>query len=745
MTLIKYGCIFVSSGVIISGALLWHAGGDKRVLGESVAEILAAQVERSQVAYLFGDELPDFSSNNVVSTRLEFDVIYGVLDGARSMTINNDAPVYWIDPAAAISYVTTLVSCDAQWSHGETNASGDYVCSMTRSNAVSELHTTGSRIAHPSIAYMPDVDTNDFSRIAKDFLGDVRLADAPLFGDNYNWWTAIGIDSNCYKYGCEEWHGLDPHNVTLAIEGSGFTLSTNLLHYPYNSYSLRSFEVASTSSSTNRLLAAVISTTLDDTWTTRTAVSDGAGALNLNIYLQSPTIELTEGGSIEFGIHPASNSGGVEFVRWVVIGSGVTADYSGSDYLYWGGANPSWSTTRNITVSALQDDDSLRAAAVIRFERSSQLGVYNYVAVSVADDESGAEIAAAPALLSLAKGATNSVAVSITITNAPTPYMYTDKRIVANNLMQARAVLTNLTRSIAFFAPASVAYESWIQTRYAAVTNAVVSGDTEVFDIYGFADALAAYNALDPELHSVITNTGAYSGDLIQANFNLDAENTKDTLFNFGESAYSASYDAITHRLTGCTLPYPSLYAITNGYVARVRIYLCVAPSLAGRTARPQYDSYEPLSYSGYSHQPWFYEGFGYGSGYALCSRNDGSAGLPANNFVKPEYGFVDGGFAVVNMSIVADVTAPTTNIVFALGSAPGAFDFSFSAKSDFEAYELLADEGGGSRYRVGYYDHNNLVRITHLLVVVDWGWQHLNDARPFEPIVNTPSWTIKE
>jgi len=158
MTLKKYGIIFVSSGLIISGMLVWDSG-DKRNLGESVAAVLAAKVERENYAYAFGTNAVVIPTN-IVTARRDFDLLYDAMDDARDMTIDNGATIYWIDSAVTIDTGDVIAASGSEWSI--TNiSSGEYRCILSSpTNITAMMHTSSSLLPSDDCIYMPLMETS---------------------------------------------------------------------------------------------------------------------------------------------------------------------------------------------------------------------------------------------------------------------------------------------------------------------------------------------------------------------------------------------------------------------------------------------------------------------------------------------------------------------------------------------------------------------------------------------------------
>lgn len=357
----------------------------------------------------------------------------------------------------------------------------------------------------------------------------------------------------------------------------------------------------------------------------------------------------------------------------------------------------------------------------------------------VSADADDSSLSATPVLSSVSKR--GSAAVTVAVTASTNIFMVTDQRVLTNNLVEAKAAFDSLRRTMVVFNPDAIAYEERLRTRYLHSHSEFATEAKK----YGFSDA-SGHHAGGPYTDDVIINQGAYDArDLAQINVHIDVG---DVDGDVPSSQYNYSHDYITHQLSGCYLPYPSGFAFESNYVARVRIYLCLAGSLCVRFGTNNPDSWvgddNLISAVLHNNQPWFYEAYTYGVWEKLCSRNDGFTYIAPNQIGHPKYNWSTNQRDVNNLAglrlfLVVDEEAPTERPSFDIGSA--IFDYNLMlSKADFQAQEITY-KIGDSTYFNGYYDHNNRVWIAKVVVIVDWNWRHCNPDQPFEPDENIPEW----
>ena len=185
MNLIKYGPIWVSAGITISGAL-WFIRGNG-VSGEDLAEATAAVTERPLAQYT-GTNDYTFTSN-VVQSGVAWSPLYDtVLCGARTLALTAVASNAW--------WVAGDGPEDAQDATLTTDAPAPWTSLDTRITNSVTLFFGLSAVNFPITSYL-------WSRLNTNALTTAFTPAAAPWASG-NWWTGIGIGTNVYRYSCEK-------------------------------------------------------------------------------------------------------------------------------------------------------------------------------------------------------------------------------------------------------------------------------------------------------------------------------------------------------------------------------------------------------------------------------------------------------------------------------------------------------------------------------------------------------------
>ena len=301
--------------------------------------------------------------------------------------------------------------------------------------------------------------TNDVLPVATKFFGwDTRPSTAPIFGGTNCWWPAIGIDSNLYKYGCEQWHGIEGVDIAVTpVGGAGFTNTPSSLHLPYPALSSSALSVISTGTNLNSINAQLykLSSPLkDDAYF---VVSDGASSgLNTAIKPAAKHLTIAAGSYVDLSISLAADPGANAYVYFSVIGDGLSL---GGSTLYW--FYPAWDTSRAMRIYAgSRECDS---AAIVRLQYSRQPNIYHYIAVKIAANGDN-DIQASPVLSAINKGAT--APISIKVAPSTNITLAVSHRVTTNNIMQAKAALQSLKRTMVVLPASALSYTNHTSIRW---------------------------------------------------------------------------------------------------------------------------------------------------------------------------------------------------------------------------------------------------------------------------------------
>lgn len=256
-----------------------------------------------------------------------------------------------------------------------------------------------------------------------------------------------------------------------------------------------------------------------------------------------------------------------------------------------------------------------------------------------------------------------------------------------------------------------------------------------------------------------------------------------------------SKYVESTH-ISKAVLPYPSAYAVTNGYVARIRVYtVCVAYDRATETISPfATDKGTLFGTGGYFSGTYenvirgFPTSWTRSTDATVAVANEGfrytsddetdyfTLGIQAQGY-NPVPGFsVDvgtrqfngdpsastAGLASVKVKKILTVESPSSYPVELPDLGP-ATAISPPSSGDYYGYVHLVETWTYSNYGADPYPPNmetsarsgtklvydtwdrkrtkREVELVALLVVVDWDWKHMNPGTPFVPETFTPGW----
>jgi len=235
---------------------------------------------------------------------------------------------------------------------------------------------------------------------------------------------------------------------------------------------------------------------------------------------------------------------------------------------------------------------------------------------------------------------------------------------------------------------------------------------------------------------------------------------TSDAGFLYNVEQWGSSFE----KVENASFDYPSLWAITNGYVDRVRIYVSIEYASAAAIPAPPTD-YVETSDSGTG---WNYTESTTRTGTADFTRPDSFSAITYGLSFLFSSIFVPGSFTVSNdrydygtfpvnhvyINKIYD-QKPTGRISFTLGLD--------SLDPDKQAYQQASMTKNyyksGSYMPLPYpstetatyddtydgqdtwYKTEHSFAIKKFFILVDWNWQHLNSDKPFVPDINHPDW----
>lgn len=747
----KYGLVWVSAGLLISGSLWWQRRGS-HIRGEDCAELISAVMERQAVAYLTGTNMPVLASNNVPAWIRMTDIRDKILHPARTMATNDVAGglpvIYWLD--GDVKDGDMLSGYDAQWYAGYTQErAGEgvysgmthtittYYLTAPSNNVTDYALTTASRMPGAGWTFWPWVSATN-APIGRSMFG---TGSGWCDDVSSNWWTNIGNGTNSYAYWSERYQDNGRVTITL-LSGGGFTdVSPEIIFTPTDYAAPQNIRLQNTANNT----AAYYQIEVSGVGHTHVGVAPWPVAAAVNPRVKRNDVGgsafVSSGGSIDL----AMASEFLISTPWDVNLS-YSGDLSGPSAVSAAEA-PYMYAPFTVTCPA-GGGGTLTASCP---QTGAQQTVVIVDSAQNADIEVSGAVARQISNLGVAE-------IGISLADPPEPNQWTQSAAISTNyLNQAANVLSNLNRTIYIcgidaLTSTSRVYEAW---GFSADTNYFCEGDRPASTVPQDWQSLASKEL---SLDVSATNVVAWDGKLIyydrEANFWTDCfrdlRGTPDPQIWEVDSLSWVYFD--TRRLDGCTLPYPSDYALASQYVAKVSIFAVTmtAPFVkdALDVGQPYWESstiQHTVSGSYADLNDMMTYGFGIGA--------DPAAEWPANpletasltssgEFVLAAYKNSPKPFMPPRASfrLLASAEDPTNRVMFSLGTlTPSHPDLKFT----YEIYDKRTWDDGDYE-SMAYWDTwevNLTMRVVCFAVVVDWKWRHLNPAKPYEPEPYTPPW----
>lgn len=237
MSVVRYGGIFVSAGVTIMG-LLWYNGG-RGVSGESVAEIVAGENERSVASEVRAHGADDFAfasrtvTSAVVWTPLER-VLASVKDSVLPFDEVDALEAYWLDDwytfpadnADVVQYAYTWTSSSSTDGAGLTTVEwnlsygGGYPHLLTADTRYSSASTLYVRLFDAAVGVHTHVPGVSLFRDT----GVLTGYESHYWGGVGNWWSYKGLGTNLYL-----WQHVERLQGTNATPYVSHAIQTNSL------------------------------------------------------------------------------------------------------------------------------------------------------------------------------------------------------------------------------------------------------------------------------------------------------------------------------------------------------------------------------------------------------------------------------------------------------------------------------------------------------------------------------------
>lgn len=738
---IKYGAYWISAGIAVTGVLWFNRPADKRVLGEDYADVFEAVQERLVIPYLEGDAVPDWAaangySTNSIDNRILYANILTMAKRTRDIVTKTDGHIFWITEDVtngmqlAVSrgsyFVTNTVESVYGW-YSITNVEHRYSTNTFEDTLI----TSATRLW----------STNSLFEYLDNINGSIlTLTNLPVANLIYGRGDAITGRTNSLRYGSwwpflrsytfpwEQWSDVNRSRVTVQTDSSvnaefkgaaWITPESLAVSFPITAtngagYTIASFEDVNGNKSIPFCTVAPPSN-------------------NNGLYLAAYTAQLKTG---EFNYYTLTILKGISAKNQDVYVSNVYGQNSAGT-IYNQGFNDS-----RIDFSG---NGKTNGFSIVKFYTANTNVPAIYFGIVYTNNPTLTN-----SYFTINSLAFESTAIGFAFSNAIASSQQTrdDQRITTNKLYDLCQVLTNLHRTV--YIGASITPTNSVRIEKSYWQEPGMSTNFVFESTYGVGPTPSYYSsysmsALLDDLFSgmnyTVTNTVSTDA-FICSIFDFRLEETKTAnIYENPEQRWDALVNVwglanVTDcRNYGCMLNYPSAWAITNGYVKSVRVYAAFEFGAVNQ--------YYPL--------PSYSNSMTYG-GSLTYAGNIGTTGetinisIPASGIdttlTKTLYTtFHESGDLGFNdkavFNLIYQIDDPSEPIVFDMP----AFNFIHAKPSRYMAWQ--SQDGGplDNREEVSVVDYSLYydIRISKVIVVVDWTFKHLGIG--FVPENNTPEW----
>lgn len=779
-TYVRYGSVLVASSIVITG-VLWTGRESQAVRGEDVAALLSGVEERKIALFIPAvTNAPFVTSSNTLPANILWQKIYTeAQSAARDLAAKPTGKpgLFWIQPDTMPASGEVVAGGVGGWTHTVNAETGDYYYSPSVTDQIyTGLASTDSRVWRTGINYVRN--TYPYLPVPHLFFPNTRYYSINTNGcamwPSGNWWTeTLGNDhTNVYAFWCEKFTA-EISNAFVAVSSPApkFTVSTNLLEVPNNwNGGGAGLGVSSADTNTVNANSAIVTLTSSGKSPTEFVVTDVAAATRAWFTCNVSALVIPEGsdGQVDFVLRSSLLIEEVPFAT-----CSVTPGFSLIAY-------PAPFTPVNKTLGALirvqadEDSDTKNKVGILTFTGIGSPYAKTVMALVKVDNDSTTNngVMVDKSLVEVAKsGASENVEVNVyPPTSDYEMGIRFDKSIRTKALDETSAILNGL-RSTAYVIDLATHPEAleWSScTRYIRTGDpASASSDSESEWTYSASDEVtrlqAAYAAA-----AVSTNTASpvFSSGLVL--FNIGGSFSTRCMKNFADTdtpqyTYSGFHDSTLtttrYSLSGCRVrSYPSAWALQNGYVTRIRIYGIFDGQLASffyRFAYPDIDSqYGSSDASLFHSDPYdgffvghettpanFYDGKAFGTGISI---GEHSTPVLRNTFSNQDTVSLTFVPSSVKRWTLLDMSEenPTDYHGFTLAAAAPAFGLSdFQRASCYYQYDYPDDYAGTwSQYKMDIGHLAQTIRMTHIVIVVDWRWKHFG-SQGYEPEQNFPTW----
>jgi hypothetical protein len=337
--------------------------------------------------------------------------------------------------------------------------------------------------------------------------------------------------------------------------------------------------------------------------------------------------------------------------------------------------------------------------------------------------------------------------------------VYASQYVRSNNLIEVKTVLQELSDIVAVIDYTELSVSNSTRYKFGGTTNAF---DSTTAGVYAKSDVVTGANNL------LATSTGTDSAGADNEHFSISVLGTVQSFVSAtpANDNSSLSVDVLGYaRINeGCSLPYPSDWAITNGYVNGYDVYavwVCQHGARLRGGVNSTIDAIaEPVSYTNlvsYTDdptQPAYYESYLFN----VCSnvRNRASVTIGTDTVLTTQAAGNTNTYNAVFLSAsdyyqsTRDYTnallshvayVPCTNAV----SVP-TFDIVAPTNAvslllaDYQQHNMIYDKASG-RFTVDQMKFETALAIQKFVIVARMAWTHENKVNPYSPTPYTPDW----
>jgi hypothetical protein len=763
---VKYGTYYISGAIAVGGILWWSRPGDKMIRGEDYANIFEAVQERAVIPYLTGDALPDWaaandSSTNSIDSRIQYADILTMANRIRAIVTKTDSTIFWTNEA--ITNRSSLAV--SRGSYAMTNEIGflidqtgtptyttNNIYSYTTNVVLDTIATTASRIWKTNSLFEYQIKSGvGYSAMSLTNLplgnlvfekGESKsLVSQSLPGGA--WWPF----PRAYSFPWEQFSS--PIRSRISVRQlSGLNISfTNVSWITPSSLEARCYPIFATNTDDwysvsvfedvngNRSVPFMVFTTKRPAWPNPPATPPIIAMSEDSIEQEFPLgVNFTPNVSYVLKNAAVSNA----YIRaTVVYGTDNfptpvrSVDYFNySGFLFTNLYSEAWGLVKYEayadSAASLPITNCAPAYSYVRFSNNEWSGTNDYFSIS------------APAYFS---GFTAYISAQAT-TNAITSQQVAkdDKRLLMSKLYDFRTSMTNLTRTVWIGGAGSItatnAVETitditpencWPSTNVWYVSRSGVGDFTPTYDT-GY-DLSALRSAFLGGYDRVRTNSASTTLSLLsKLNFGFDANGVSE-VYSSGNWDSNTQVQLIDNSKSkwsyyGVTPAYPSLYAVTNGYVKKVKVFAVVEmQNVAPNNAYPASAGYYSHSVAG----NYIYSGnMGVSHGTLAISGAPDTIDTTIRKYNYADFKSASGGNSFVNESVlnlIYEVNNPTNKIMFDFEPA----EFTHSLCDTYRYHFQQSAASSAARTEDWSYDYSQYyeIAVTRWVVVVDWKFQN--------------------